>query len=261
MIPIRKLIYVSTPTTEIDQNGDFAVPLTKTINRFKTIQLISYNIPFSWPNVTAFTNTITYIESGVTHVATITPGNYSLYEFMSAVSVAMTAASGEGQNIYKMTSSGITTKFTLVASGRGFPFTIVGATTTAAKLLGMNSEHKDESSTATLPSGQSLTFGDQFDLLPIKELQIHLPGIVRNVDLALTKDINSLIQVISLSGYHYGEYMREESSAIISDANVNSLGRLVVSVTDQDGWMPTFAEAQPLSMVFEVTYMANVNEY
>jgi hypothetical protein len=237
-----------------DSNEDYLVPFDTSINHVKTIQLVSYSIPWSFPNVDMTTNQIVFTEGGVTKTATIAPGNYSLFELGAAIAVAMTSASG-GVNVFTVSSSTIFVKFKIASSATAF--TVKSALTSARRLIGIGVV--DETAVAAA-IGFELVCSEEFSLLPITELQIHLPGVVKNVRQRSVLNINSIAEVISLSGYRYGEYIKNDSVGTVYDSSSTSLSQLTVSITDQTGFTPQFSSKTPLTLRFLIEYDAPRNE-
>ena len=246
----KRAIYVSTASAMLDSNDDWFVPFTRSINNVKSISLLSFNIPWSWTNVTSTTNTIVFVEGNVTKTATLTIGQYSNTDFMTAVGIALTAASA-GTNTYTVTSSDITRQLTIHSNN--LVFTIKAATTTASYLIGLGSI--DLTAVVSGSGGFDLTPTNRYDLLPVKELQIQLPGLIKGVNLAQSQIASSVIHLDSLSGYSYGQYMRcDELPNPFDIAPGTNMNGLTVSVVDQTGYTPGFDPNTPLSFLFEVIY-------
>ena len=123
----------------------------------------------------------------------------------------------------------------------------------ARHLIGVGTS--DETAVASGGGGFDLLPSMRFDLLPEKELQIHLPGVVRGIELARNAYVGSMVMQISLAGYSYGRYMRMEDNPVpfCISPTVNLSG-LTVSVTDQNGYTPLFDANTPLSFMFQISY-------
>jgi hypothetical protein len=237
-----------------DSNDDYVVQFDTTLSHVKTVQLVSWSIPWSFPNVDSSTNTIVFVEGGITKTATIAPGNYSLFELGAAIGVAMTSASG-GVNVFTVSSSTIFVKFKINSSATAF--TVKAASTSARRLIGIG--EADETAIAAAV-GFELVCSEDFSLLPTTELQIHLPGVVRNVRQRSALNINAIIEVISLAGYRFGEYLKNDSEGTVYESSAASLSQLIVSITDQTGFTPNFSSKTPITMRFLIEYDAPRNE-
>ena len=74
----------------MDDQGDYTFTLQRSITGARSIQLISYNIMWSFPNVQTSTNTISFVENGgSTLTATIDVGNYNIGTLAQALVTAM----------------------------------------------------------------------------------------------------------------------------------------------------------------------------
>jgi len=238
------LLTVSSQDAQYTGEGDYAFIFKQNaINDAKTIQLYSYTIPWSFFNVTKFTNTIIFSEGAGNITATISAGNYSVYDLQTALASALTTA---GSQSYTVTFSSVTSMLTISAPTT--TFTIVYSGTTMMKLIGL---------TANITSSgvsNSLTFQDTIDLLPSKYLTIKLPNLINTCSSTDSLD-QSAIAVVSFSGYNFGDTIREQESGIELKLFKKDLSLMILSIVDQNLFTPDFDPAEPWSMTFRISHI------
>jgi hypothetical protein len=229
------LLYLNTKDSTINSNGDYSFNLEKSITRCRTIQLVSFNIPFDFYNIDATNNKIIFREVGdiVDRTASISAGEYGSYSFINGIAAAMTAVGGQ---TYTVTYSKSTFKITITGSSSDFT---IYSTSTIKDQIGLT--------TTITSTSKILTFQNEMDLLLYKELQIHLPQLIVNYGVT----INDMLSVVSFSGYRYGQIMRENQSSIECILNVKELNSITLSVVSESGWSPNFQS--DLSFVFRIT--------
>ena len=236
------MLYVNSQNAVINSEGDYSFHLTRMpIENVRSIQLMSYNIGWSWFNVRNSTNTLVFKEGTASNITTTIPiGNYADTDIQDAIASAMTNASGLGIT-YTVSINEISMCFTIKASSGDF--TILYPQTTMSSLIGL-------SATSTSVAS-SLTLG-VFDLMPSKELQIRLPSLISNYE--TTENMNQdLIIVVSLSNYQYGDIIRENQASVECACLSRTIGNMTMSITDQTGYTPDFNESIPMSFSFRIT--------
>ena len=110
-----ELIFLRSNDATYDSNFDFSFKLKKGISRVKSLQLISYNIPYAFPNISEFDNSLKFVEEGNTRTVTITPGTYDVSAIVVAIKSAMDTASTSG-NTFTVSFSDITYTISITAS-------------------------------------------------------------------------------------------------------------------------------------------------
>ena len=149
-------------------------------------------------------------------------------------------------NTFTVSSSDITAKFTIESSAT--EFTIHYADTTMQNLLGL---------TADLTSvGHTLTFQASMDMLTTKELQIHMPGIVRSHEsTGGGLPDPDLILMIPLANSLPYTYISEDFPSMEMESTGTSLYQMTLSITDQTGYTPVDwdTDRYPFTLIFRVT--------
>jgi hypothetical protein len=238
------ILYLNTGDgAYFNDNGDYSWNLFRPLTNVKNIQLVSYNVPWTFPNVTPATNILVFSESNnPTNLLTVTlpVGQYADEDIVTQLGLAMSNA---GHQIYTITENFISSNFTIVGSLRDF--TLYYASSTLASLIGLEAD--------TTSSSKTLVLG-QYDLVPSTELQIRLPNLI-NIYEGSTTNLNfDLIQSASLSGYQYGDLTRENQSSVICATTVSQISQIVVSVTDQSLYTPFFDPDVALSFLFRLEF-------
>lgn len=241
------LIKVSSQDAQFSGVGDYVFNFKQNpISDGKTIQLYSYSFPLSWTNITTFTNTIVFSEGAGANITTTIPvGQYTVYDLQTALASAMTTAVGATQT-YTVTFSTVTSMLTISAPTTAFTIHLTG--TTLSFRLGL---------TANITSSgvsNSLTFQSMIDLLPSKYLTIKLPGMINTCDSDNSSD-QSTIGVINLSGYNFGDTIKEQESGVELKLAKKDLSSITISIIDQLGYTPDMDTAQVWEMVFRVSHI------
>jgi hypothetical protein len=239
------LLTVSSQDAQYTGEGDYAFVFKQNpINDAKTIQLYSYSIPWSFYNVTKFTNTFIFSEGvGANITSTIPVGQYSVYDLQTALASSMTTA---GTQTYTVTFNNVTSLLTVSAPTTAFTFHFTG--TTLCKLIGLTANITSSGVT------NSLTFQDMIDLLPSKYLTVKLPNLINTCSSSDSLD-QSAIAVIPFSGYNFGDTMREQESGIELKLAKKDLSLVIISIVDQNLFTPDFDPLEPWSMTFRVSHI------
>ena len=201
------LLYANTMDASFNSQGDYTFSLLRPIDHVKNIQLMQYNLNWSFPNVRTSTNTLIFSEADTPSTKrTIYVGQYADEDIPVDLAQAMSTA---GTQSYSISINYVTETFTITGSAKNF--TIYFAGTTLAQLIGL---------TANITSvGNSLTLQAPMDLLPTTEIQIRMPNLVKNYETSSTNLNQDLLAVASLAGYQYGDMIRENNASIISAYN------------------------------------------
>ena len=222
----------------IDSNGDYSFFIDLyPIQKAKSILLNYYNIFWTFPNVTPFTNTIVFNE-GIGNITTTIPvGNYDILGLMTAIGTAMTNA---GTQTYTLTYNIYTSIITITGATKAF--TIIFTPTTMKDLIGLTA---NISSIAPF----KVSLQTSIDLLPTKELQIRLPNLLRTAE---SGNNSSLIYVVPLSGSSYGSALTNNIVGIEVESSRDNMAQVVVSIVDNSGFTPDGFGTQPFTLVFQV---------
>ena len=236
------ILYCNTSYSYFNDTGYYSFNLQRSIYNVKSIQLLSYNIPWTWYNVAYYSNIIVFKEGSGSPITTTIPlGNYSETDLQDALETAMTSASGVGAT-YTVSINYNTMAFSIPSSVGDF--TILYSGTTMSSLIGLTAD--------TTSTNKSLTLGTT-DLMPIKEIQIRIPHMITNFETSKTNMNQDLLCVASLSGYQFGDIIRENMGSIDTELNVPSISQLALSIVNLDGYTPPFDPNQPLTFSFQIT--------
>jgi hypothetical protein len=239
------MLYLNTADAGFTSQGDYCFTLLRTLDHVKAIQLMQHNLNWSFPNVRTSTNTLIFSEADtntVMRTITLPVGQYSDEDIAVDLASAMTTASGGTPQTYTISVNYVTEQFTITGSAKNF--TIYYAGTTLAPLIGLTA---DITSTSN-----ALTFQTPMDLLPTTEIQIRLPNLIQNYETSRTNLNQDLLAVCSLSGYQYGDMIRENNASVISATIVSQIHQLTLSLVDDTGYSPDWNPAIPMSFVLRV---------
>jgi hypothetical protein len=227
-----------------DDDYNYMFPLSEGLQRVKNIQLLSYNMTWSFPNIRTMTNTIVWSEQGsaTKFTAQLDVGNYSDEDVVIDLVAKMNATAGLTQT-YTISENFNTQKFSLTGSLK--EFTVYYPDTTLCDLIGLT-----ETSTST---NKTLTFGNKFNLQPSSEIQIRLPNLIHTYGSGKNK-FQDLIQIVSLSGYTYGDLIKENNSSVVCATLVDKIPSVTMSITDNTGYSLDWDPNIDMSFVFQIEY-------
>jgi len=236
------LLYCNTSDSYFNDTGDYSFTLQRPIDNVKSIQLLSYNIPWSWYNVAYYSNTIAFKEGSGSQITTTIPlGNYTEVDLQDALATALTSASGVGAT-YTISVNYNTMALSITSSVGDF--TILYSGTTMSSLIGLSAD--------TYSTSKSMTLGT-IDLMPIKEIQIRIPHMITNFETSKTNMNQDLLCVASLSGYQFGDIIRENMGSIDTELIISTISQITLSIVNLDGYTPPFDTNQPLTFSFQIT--------
>ena len=98
-----------------------------------------------------------------------------------------------------------------------------------------------------------MTLGN-FDMLPVKSLQIRLPQLVRTYESGDSSTTNDFVMLVSLSGYAYNDMMRENQGSVELETTTSTINNITLSIVDGNGYTPYFSPNSPLEFVFRVIF-------
>ena len=190
---VTQVVSLNSKDASFDASGDwmFSFPYLGLTN-VKSIQLIDYQIYWSWKNVLTTTNTFVFDEGGSNISFTIPSGNYLIDDITTAIEAGMNT---NGTQAYTVSFSNVTGLITI--SGISSEFTIHYPATTMSSLIGL---------TASITSiGYSLILQQFADLQTVKWGEIHLPQLITSYESNMKS--NDLIYKISLDNSSFGSIL------------------------------------------------------
>jgi hypothetical protein len=237
---VDKEIQLSFQSDYADSVGNqYRLRLNESLNYVKSIRLISYSIPWTFYNINSGNNVLKVQIGEDQKTAMLGEGNYTYINITSALATALHDATGLTWTVTFIPISS-KLKFTCVESD----YTLLFAGSTIAPLLGLTADLGSATKIATLHNS--------IDLLPTKEIYIHVNGI-QNIGVDGRQDDTS-IQVLSLAGFSYGDYIwASDRLAIPSEPSSSTVSELWVSFTNQNGEYIDF-RGHPLFCRFVLSY-------
>ena len=236
------LLYANTQDASYNSLGDYTFSLLRPTDHVKNIQLMQYNLNWSFPNVRTSTNTLIFSEAdtpSTKRTITLTVGQYADEDIAVDLAQAMSTA---GTQTYSISINYVTETFTITGSAKNFTIYFNG--TTLYQLIGL---------TANITStGYALTLQAPMDLLPTTEIQIRMPNLVKNYENSATNLNQDLLAVASLACYQYGDMIRENNASIISATTVSQISQFTISLVDTTGYTPDFNDTIPMSFILRI---------
>ena len=247
----ERMLYLDSKNVTYNNDYDFQFSFKENISNVKSIQLISFNIPYISDTITTFTNKILIEEDGVLATATLSSGTYDAYSLAHAMKTALDAASTKS-NTFTVTYSPITYRYTIASDTTEFTIKNYSSyTDTAGKVIGISS------TTDSVSSARTLQLPNKIDLLPIKQLEIRLPGLIHTLEsYGARSDHNDIIYLISLAGVEPYSYLTNSYTSNEIPAIKNAFNSLIVSIVDEEGYTDPFWDVAkyPFSMLLNITH-------
>lgn len=246
---IDKLLYLNSKDASYNSVYDFTFNLNRTINNVKTIQLLNYNIAYATYNISSYNNNniIKWTETGNvnTMTAILDDGIYSSTEIISQLKIKMDAATNT-LNTWTISFNDITQKFTITASTADF--VILYDTTTLRKALGLTSNGTS--------SSKILVMQTTADLLTSKQLEIHIPNIIRNYSSSLSSTSDDIIYLIPLTNIENFTYISNSFTGNELNSYQKDISQIIISIVDQSGYTPDIDfSLYPFSILFKLSVL------
>ena len=234
------LLYANTLDAQFNSQGDYLFSLLRHIVHVKSIQLMQYNILWSFPNVRTSTNTLVFSEQGSSTklMAQLPVGQYTDEDIMVDIAQSMTNA---GTQTYSISENYVNETFTINGSSKNFK--LYFATSTICNIIGLTAY--------TTSVGNALNLG-KYDIFPTTNIQIRMPNIVKNYETSPTNLQQDLLAVASLAGYQYGDEIRENNPSVIYATTISQMSQFVISLIDTTLTTPDFNLSLPMIFVFRL---------
>lgn len=142
----RIVLYIDSSQRTTGTSVDFTLSLASSVAKVLEVEVIGAEIPYTFYGVTATNNRIVWTLSGP-HTCTVTPGNYTVSQFVTALQTAMNAV----QAGWTITYSAQTYKLTFShASAFTIDMSNASGTTTMSRVIGL-------AATTTLATSKVMT--------------------------------------------------------------------------------------------------------
>ena len=247
----ERLLYLDSKNVTYNNDFDFQFSFKENISNVKSIQLISFNIPYVSDTITSFNNKIDFVENGTLTTALVSSGTYDAYSLAHAMKTAMDTASTQG-NTFTIAYSPITYRYTIASNTTEFTIKNYSSySDTAGKVIGISSTNDTSSSARTLQ------LPNKIDLLPIKQLEIRLPGLIHTLEsYGARSDHNDIIYLISIAGVEPYSYLTNSYTSNEIPAIKNAFNTLIVSIVDEEGFTDPFWDVEkfPFSILLKITH-------
>jgi hypothetical protein len=131
-------LYVDSCRYNYGTNNQFTILLDRALASVKNSKYIKAQIPRTFYGVNSFNNSFVFQEEvGVAFTASVSAGNYTIAEFLTALKTAMDIASTNGR-VYTLTHSSITNKITISINAGTFSVLGANASSTGHLLIGFD---------------------------------------------------------------------------------------------------------------------------
>jgi hypothetical protein len=182
----RIVLYIDSAQRSSGTSVDFTLQLGSSIAKVLEVEVIGAEIPFTFYGITATNNRISWTAASTTYSATVTPGNYTVGQFVTALKAAMAAQ----QAGWTITYSSQTYKLTFT---HAVPFTIDLTNTTMTKVIGLTAQTA-LGTTATMANALNVS-GPRY--LLIKSRALTRPKITRPF---LNQSQDDVLYKVSIQG-------------------------------------------------------------
>ena len=243
-MPSETMIYLSDNKAILNDQDSYSYVLSQPITNAKSISLESASIYWTWQNISKFNNVLHFRESDqkvgdADKVLTLTCGTYSCMDLTTALTVGMTAV---GTQTYTATYSDITHCLSFTGTSKEFTLKLVGST--MKSLIGLTAD--------TTSSSYITTLSQAIDLLPVKEIQIHLSSLTNCFE-NTTSSTSDLVAMIPLSGFTDGDCITTQYSSVELPLQKQNISNITLDITDQDGFSIYFDETKrAFSLLFRI---------
>lgn len=117
----RVPLYINSAQRSTGTNENFTITLANPVARVIKCEVVSAEVTYSFYTINSTNNQLVFSVGGTPYTATVTPGNYNITDFMTALTAAMNAQFAGftmvyNRNIYKLTISNASA-FQLVFAG------------------------------------------------------------------------------------------------------------------------------------------------
>lgn len=240
-------IFLDSRDAKYNNDYDFFFQLKKTVERVKSLQIQTYNIPYAFPNVNTYNNQISLTETGHSRItATIATGTYDTSSLISAIKSSLDTASN-GTNTFTVSFSDVSNKFTISSSTTDF--VISYSYTSMSKLIGLTADLSSSSHTATMQT--------TINLLTSTELRLHLSGLNSTYESnSNTQYRGDMIMLIPLAGNEPYSYLTNSYQSIdLQFTDLKKLNDITVSIVDETGYTPDLydSSAYPFTILLKAT--------
>lgn len=242
-----ELLFLRSEDAKYNNDYDFFFQLRKPILRVKSIQIQTYNIPFAFPNINSYNNTINITETGHAAItATIPTGTYDISSLITALKTSLDTASG-GTNTFTISFSDVTNKLSITSSTT--EFTISYTNTSMKSFIGLTA---DISTTL-----KTLTMQTTVNTLTTSELRIHLPSLVNSYESSnASQNRGDMIMNIPLSNAEpYTSLTNSYPSTEITFDDIKNIYDMTISIVDNSGYTPELWNVSQygFTLLFKVT--------
>lgn len=240
-------IFLDSRDAKYNNDYDFFFQLKKTVERVKSISIQTYNIPYAFPNVNNYNNTIAFTETGHTmKTATISTGSYDTSSLILAIKSSLDTASS-GVNTFTVTFSDVTNKFTISSNNTDFVLSYTHSS--MRNMIGLTSD--------LTSSTRTMTMQTTVNLLTSTELRIHLSGLNNTHEsISSSQNRSDMMMLIPLANCENYSYITNSYQSIeMQFTDLKKLNDLTVSIVDQTGFTPDLFdfEQYPFTLLLKVT--------
>lgn len=131
----RIVLYLDSKFRTSGTTTDFSITLASGVNKVLEAEIIGAEIPYTFYGVTVNNNRLVWTGNGVPYMCTVTPGNYTVNQFVTALQTSMNAQQSGWTIVY----SARTYKLTF-ANAAAFTIDLTNAsgTTTMQRVVGLS---------------------------------------------------------------------------------------------------------------------------
>ena len=150
-------VYIDSSRYNFGSNNQFTILLDRALPNVKQTRFISSQIPKTYYSVNSFNNSFAFQEEiGVAFTASVSAGNYTITEFLSALKTSMDLNSTNGR-VYTLTHSSITNRVTIAINAGTFSVLGASVSSTGHLLIGFDASNTAQAATQIAMFSERIT--------------------------------------------------------------------------------------------------------
>ena len=226
---IEKLLFLDSKNARVNDSGDFDFQINEMVTNCMTIQLTNCSIPWSWPTISNYTNTLNF-NDGTEHSLTLQQGNYDTSSIIIALKTLL-----ESPNtglVVTVSFSDVTNKLSILSNKQ---LIIHGSSSSCMDIIGISS------SDVTFVTNVIKEFEYPLNLLITDHIELRLPKMVNSLEgrTYIEGSNNDIVEPIFLSGFVPWDLVNLSSqTTLILNVEKHSFNNIVIRLVDAQGYTP-----------------------
>ena len=226
---IDKILFLDSQNARVNDSADFDFQINEPIDNCLFIQLLNCSIPWSWPTISKYTNSVIF-NDGTERTVTFPEGNYDTSSIIISLKTLL-----ESQNsglIVTVSFSEVTNKLSIMANKQ----LIIRSVSTVSEILGF-----DDESDSIFVANVTKELKYPINFLVTDHLELRLPKMVNSLEgkSYIEGSNNDLVEPIFLAGFSNWDLINITSqSTLILKSTKTNFSNIVVRIVDSKGYTP-----------------------